>query len=481
MGLKRKFRRHAGLMSLALLWLAAAAAAARADSAAGRDAYDKGDFKRAMAEWQAGADRNEADAEFGLGQLYEFGTGDLKQSYKQADYWYRKAADQGNVEAQYRLALIWAVGGDDFGADLAEAYKWATIAVDSKAVWSTLAADLKSQLDKVTSASQRTDAERRVAAWKEASAAKKEEPRVAVAPPVRPPDSTNKGSATGCPGWPFPTLPCTEQFPALPGTAIANSLATTAGSRNDQSHSLTGMAAPPRASAPTRPAAKPPLDELNDNLKQIDCASVRTQTSPSGAVSISGAVPDAEQKTRLIRLAERLFPDERAAVSVEVVPPPLCHTLAELQAMRTAGLFGEGELGLRLNNGSMQLRENHPIKLEVRAPAYPSNLRIDYFTLDGQVLHLTPEAGRPAPKLPAGAARPFANAANGQPWLAGGAPFGTELISVIATPLAVDLGSRSQVEQAADYLRDLRGALRQANAPSGQPNVLATLLVKTSP
>ena len=27
------------------------------------------------------------------------------------------------------------------------------------------------------------------------------------------------GKSGGCPGWPFPTLPCTEQFPALPGVS----------------------------------------------------------------------------------------------------------------------------------------------------------------------------------------------------------------------------------------------------------------------
>jgi hypothetical protein len=440
-----------------ILWLAAIASPARPDAAAGREAYEKGDYRRAMAEWQAGADRKEPDAEFGLGRLYEFGAGDLKQNYKQADYWYRKAAGQGNVEAQYRLALIWAVGGDDFPADIAEAYKWVSLAAESKGVWSTLAADLKSQLDKVTSASQRADAERRIRVWREQQSAKKEEPPT-IAPPSQPPGPTAKAPSTGCPGWPFPTLPCTEQFPPLPGTSTA-----------------------PRAPTPQRPSAKPPLDELNEALNQIDCASLRTQTSTQRSLSISGTVPDAGQKTRVIQLAERLFPDERAEVTVDVVPPPLCRTLAELQAMRTAGLLGEGTLGLRLNNGSLLLREGDPIKLEVRGPAYSSNLRIDYFTVDGKVLHLMPEGSQPASKLPAGTTRIFGNPANGQIWNAGGAPFGTELICVIATVLPVDLGSRSQVEEAGDYLHDLRRALREANAPSGQPNVLATLLVNTAP
>ena len=247
----------AGSMAGRPLWLAATAPPARPDAAAGREAYEKGDYKRAMVEWQAGADRHEPEAEFGLGRLYEFGAGDLKQNYKQADYWYSKAADQGNAGAQYRLALIWTVGGEDFAADLAEAYIWASLAVDSKGIWSTLAADLKSQLDKVTSAEQRVDAERRVGSGRRNSPRKKNNlPQRSLRLRSRP--APRKGR-TGCPGWPFPTLPCTEQFPAsgnLYAAARANSAAT-----DGQS----------------------PLEELNEALAQIDCAALHSETSAQGS------------------------------------------------------------------------------------------------------------------------------------------------------------------------------------------------------
>src|SRR6516164_10902473 len=185
-GPKQGFWQRAGWVSLAFLWMVAMASPARPDAAAGREAYEKGDYKRAMAEWQAAADRNDPDAEFGLGSLYEIGAGDLKQNYKQADYWYRKAAALGNIEAQYRLALIWASGGDDFAADLAEAYKWAALAVESKGVWSTVAVDLKSQLGRVTSPGQRADGERRARIWREEQTAKKEEPPGTTTPPSQP-------------------------------------------------------------------------------------------------------------------------------------------------------------------------------------------------------------------------------------------------------------------------------------------------------
>jgi len=239
---------------------------------------------------------------------------------------------------------------------------------------------------------------------------------------------------------------------------------------------------PPRAPTPQQPTAKSPIEELNESLAQIDCASLRSQISAQGSASISGTVPDAGQKTKLIQLAGRLFPNGQPEVSVDIVPPPLCRSVVELQVMRAAGLIGEGGLRLRLNNGSSQLWEGDPIRLEVQGPAYTINLRIDYFSLDGQVAHLKPEGGELAPKLAAGTTHIFGNPANGEVWKAGGAPFGTELITVIATPVPLDLGaSRPKIEPAASYLRDLNRGLGRISVPSGQPNVLATLLIKTSP
>lgn len=206
---------------------------ARADAAAGSLAFERADYVRAMAEWASAAERGDPDAEFGLGMLYELGAGELKQDYKQADRWYQKAAEHDNIGAQYRLALIRSAGGDDLPADLVEAYKWILLASERG-----LATDVKAQLGEVLNRTQQAEAQKRAAAWKEAQAAKKAEAAAAVAPApasaappggaagpaIPPPRSAGAGSTTtttgksgGCPGWPFPTLPCTEQFPALPG------------------------------------------------------------------------------------------------------------------------------------------------------------------------------------------------------------------------------------------------------------------------
>jgi hypothetical protein len=216
----------------AFLMLAPAGSVALADAAAGSAAFEKGDYVRAMAEWTSAAERGDPDAEFGLGMLYERGDGAVKQSYKEADRWYRKAADHDNIGALYRLALIWSAGSDEFPPDLVEAYKWILLAFERG-----LATDVKAQIEAVIDKNQQAEGRKRAAKWQEEREARKKtaSPPTATVPaavsgttpppmpPARPASApvptATAGKAGGCPGWPFPTLPCTEQFPALPGAA----------------------------------------------------------------------------------------------------------------------------------------------------------------------------------------------------------------------------------------------------------------------
>jgi hypothetical protein len=81
--------------------------------------------------------------------------------------------------------------------------------------------------------------------------------------------------------------------------------------------------------------------------------------------------------------------------------------------------------------------------------------------------------------LGAGETRIFGPAGTGDNWRAGGAPFGTELILVLATPQPLDLGTRPEVEYASSYLSSLERALHKSAATERQPNLVGTMLVET--
>jgi class 3 adenylate cyclase len=236
-----------------------------------------------------------------------------------------------------------------------------------------------------------------------------------------------------------------------------------------------------RSTPPVAVAPNASDQELMDAMRQIDCASLRIRTAPGGARVISGTVPNDAERTRLVELASRLAPSGQLGIDIAVAPPPLCRSLLAFDRISPVGAVSDAGIDARLAGGGSTLREGDPIHVEVTAGSTPVNLRIDYFSLDGQVLHMLPNRDRPVVTLAAGARRVFgASGDAGDAWTAGGAPFGTEFIAVTATPQGLGLGPRPDTELAATYLRDLESALlRSHQAGRGAPAV-ATVLVHTS-
>lgn len=471
-------QRVAYVLALVGFLLTSCLAAARADVAAGQQAFDKGDYARAMSEWQSAADKGDAEGQLGLGKLYEFGLGDLAQNYKRADFWYRKAADQNNAEAQYRLMLIWAVGSDDFPPDLAEAYEWLTLATESKGVWGTRASEVKPQFDRLVGLADQAKGKKLAADWKE-DHSKPSAPNPAAQTPASPGAAPGSGS---CANWPFPGLPCVP-IPSFPGAqpAAAPPVPPNGAAGQPTTQAAQPVTQPPPQTGVPAPTGEAPIDQLNKALAQIDCAALHARLSAQGVPSISGTVPDDQQKAKIPQIATRIFPTGHPEIAVEVVPPPLCRSLAALNAIRLSGLLSDGNLSLRLPNGTTQLHEGDLIQIEVRAPLFPVALRIDYFSIGGQVLHLWPNNDETTVSLVGGQTRIFGQPGAHKVWAVGGAPFGAEFISVIATPTALDFGAlRRPVEPAEDYLRDLKTALGKSKTAAATPNIGAQLVVHTS-
>ncbi|RMD65384.1 MAG: sel1 repeat family protein, partial [Alphaproteobacteria bacterium] len=55
----------------------------------GMAAYEDGDYLRAVKIWRPLAEAGDANAQYGLGKLYETGGGDLARDYARAAKWYR--------------------------------------------------------------------------------------------------------------------------------------------------------------------------------------------------------------------------------------------------------------------------------------------------------------------------------------------------------------------------------------------------------
>lgn len=78
----------------------------------GWNAYEAGEYQKAMAVWTTLAENGHINAQVNLGFMYDYGTG-VNRDYPLAARWYRAAAHQDSAAGQYNLSLLIAEGHVD--------------------------------------------------------------------------------------------------------------------------------------------------------------------------------------------------------------------------------------------------------------------------------------------------------------------------------------------------------------------------------
>ena len=144
--------------ALSMTWLAAPA---WAEFQVGMDAYNRGDFKTALREWQPMAEQGDARAQFYFGLLYENGDG-VPLDYAKARQWYEKAAVQGDAKAQLYLGLQSSFG-QGVPMDLVDAYMWYSLAAGNG---NAHAPGYRADLSRQMTPAQIAEAQKRAREWK---------------------------------------------------------------------------------------------------------------------------------------------------------------------------------------------------------------------------------------------------------------------------------------------------------------------------
>lgn len=81
----------------------------RAALGEGKRAFNAQDYEAAMAAWRPLAEKGVAEAQYGVGFMYESGWG-VDQDLGEAFRWYQQAAQQGHIKAQYNLGMLYRNG-----------------------------------------------------------------------------------------------------------------------------------------------------------------------------------------------------------------------------------------------------------------------------------------------------------------------------------------------------------------------------------
>jgi len=144
-----------------VLVLAGSAPAKADDWADGLEAYDGGDYVRAVALWRRAAEAGNLDAMAAIADAHARGLG-VAPDLSAAAAWYRRAAERGHVVSQLNLGDM-ASRGAGVARDLGEAYVWLGLAAAGSNAW---AARRQGEVRAAMTAEEHAAAERRLRAWR---------------------------------------------------------------------------------------------------------------------------------------------------------------------------------------------------------------------------------------------------------------------------------------------------------------------------
>jgi hypothetical protein len=138
---------------------------------------------------------------------------------------------------------------------------------------------------------------------------------------------------------------------------------------------------------------------------------------------------------------------------------------------------------IRLNPGSgrggsniTDLNAGDTLMVDVTTPDYQSYVAVDYFVLDGTVVHLLPNSVERETLAPPRYTATVGNLGN---WMIG-APFGTEMLVLLATPVPLFDAQRPDSEAGPAYLAALDSQLARISKSHGAAAIAVDFLQITT-
>nr|WP_247887043.1 DUF4384 domain-containing protein [Azospirillum sp. SYSU D00513] len=255
--------------------------------------------------------------------------------------------------------------------------------------------------------------------------------------------------------------------------------------------------APADAAAPVS-VTKLDLAALRAELAGLRCAVIELERREDGLLVVSGnawddgAAGDAEGDARgdagdgagarVRPILDRHAPGHPHSLSVAAIGAAFCEPLAVLADARAANLRRSPPLVIRTASGERSFKGGDRLRFEIEAPDFPAHVQVDFYGSDGNVVHLLPNPLETSGRMEAGSVRRLGDqTATGRHWSVG-PPYGQELIVAVASGTPLFTAPRPEAEPIADYLPELRRALRAAGVEGESLSpVAAALFLVTAP
>ncbi|OAJ52167.1 protein kinase [Paraburkholderia ginsengiterrae] len=233
----------------------------------------------------------------------------------------------------------------------------------------------------------------------------------------------------------------------------------------------TAPPAPPASPAsPVVPAPKPALTlaAVTPVLAQVPCSALSASTQDH-SLTVRGYVSQRYGAAHLKDTLGTLPGVDTLALNVEPVADDKCDTIKALAPYWIHNWQAGHVAALHVRPPGGQLSDGDPLVVDVTTPGYDSYVNLDYYQLDGSVVHMVPSPRAKDNQAPPHYAATIGSAGD---WVIS-KPFGSEMVVLLITPAPLFDKPRPESESRADYLRALDARLTQMGGKYGRDRIVA--------
>lgn len=223
--------------------------------------------------------------------------------------------------------------------------------------------------------------------------------------------------------------------------------------------------------APTPPLAPAPkplsMETLAPAISAIPCSALAASLSGT-VVTVNGFVGRSVGLGKVQSALAQVSGVSNPTLQVREVDDDKCDVL------KLAAPYWNAHPGATIHtkNRSTDLLEGQSLAVSIGTPAYDSWVNIDYYQLDGSVVHMLPNPRSKDNQAPPNYAATIGSAGD---WIVG-KPFGAEMIMLIAAPAPLFDKLRPESEPRADYLRAASARLQELARKYGRDKVAVDIV-----
>lgn len=257
--------------------------------------------------------------------------------------------------------------------------------------------------------------------------------------------------------------PVAKDTVASPGAVVANALEASA-----PASSVTVADTAPNIGAAA-------LAALNAKLARLPCSALDASVSNS-ALQVGGFARASSGVARIHEALAQTPGAQGAKLDVNGIDNANCEIVRVLAPYWRANRQPDGGATLHTRPPDAQLTQGMPLIVDITTPHYESYVNVDYYSLDGSVVHLVPSNHERDNQAPPNFAATVGGTGD---WIVE-KPFGKEMIVLLITPAPLFDKLRAASEPRATYLAAVDQQLKQMEAHYGRGRIVADFVQITT-